>query len=141
MQTAQKIISLVIVCALFTITVSACANYSYKNPSAGYSKGPPPWAPARGFRAKYQYRYYPSSYVYFDVKRTLFFYRSGEVWMQSYKLPPAIHLNVDNYVTLNMGVDKPYEFHHNVAKKYPPGLNKKKYKKKVKDKEYYKRKQ
>ena len=156
MYTAQKIISLMIVYALFTITVSACVIY--KNPSRGYSKGPPPWAPAHGYRAKHHYRYYPSSYVYFDVKRALYFYRSGNVWIKSYKLPPAITLNVNNYVTLTMGVDKPYKFHHNVIKKYPPGLSKKNYKKrvtykksvkeekkmknkkKVKDKEYYRRK-
>jgi hypothetical protein len=132
MQTAQKIISLMVVCALFTITFSACVVY--KKPSRGYSKGPPPWAPAYGYRVRYQYRYYPSYYVYFDVKRSLYFYRSGNVWIKSYKLPPTIVLNVNNYVTLTMGVDKPYKFHHNVVKRYPPGLNKKKYKNSVKDK-------
>jgi len=35
-------------------------------------KGPPPWAPAHGHRAKYRYQYYPSTSVYFDVEGYIF---------------------------------------------------------------------
>jgi hypothetical protein len=42
--------------------------------------GPPPHAPAHGYRAKYSYRYYPSSYVYFDVSRKCYFYLDGDNW-------------------------------------------------------------
>jgi len=38
--------------------------------------GPPPHAPAYGYRAKYQYRYYPSAGVYYDTYRQLYFYLS-----------------------------------------------------------------
>lgn len=31
--------------------------------------GPPPWAPAHGYRAKHSYHYYPSAEVYFDTGR------------------------------------------------------------------------
>ena len=48
-----------------------------QHPSPEYrppaKQGPPPWAPAHGYRAKYQYYYYPSSYVYFDTKKKLYF--------------------------------------------------------------------
>lgn len=140
MQTSKKIISLLLASALLTITVSACAPYSFKGQSARYSKGPPPWAPAHGLRAKHRYRYYPSSSVYFDVKRAVYFFRSGDVWMEAHKLPPTIYLNVDYYVTLAMDADKPYKYHKKIVERYPHGLDKKKSKRKVKHKKYYERK-
>ncbi|MHA2220178.1 MAG: hypothetical protein ACXACY_30215 [Candidatus Hodarchaeales archaeon] len=119
METTKNMIYLFLTFALLILIVSACAPYAYKSPSAGSSIGPPPWAPAHGFRAKYKYRYYPSSYVYFDVNRGIYFYRVEGLWMESYKLPPTIYLNVDNYVILAMDVNKPYKFHKNVIKKHP----------------------
>jgi len=49
--------------------------------------GPPPWAPAHGYRAKYRYHYYPSSYVYYDLGRKLYFYYDGGNWQVSVSLP------------------------------------------------------
>ena len=140
MQTAKKIISLLLVSGLLTITVGACASYTFKDKSARYSKGPPPWAPAHGLKSKHKYRYYPSSSVYFDMKRAVYFYRTGDVWIESHKLPLTIYLNVDNYVILAMDADKPYKYHKKVAERYPHGLDKKKSKRKVKHKKYYERK-
>jgi len=102
----------------------------YKAPSPG----PPPWAPAHGRRAKYQYYYYPASYVYFDVGRSLYFYLSGDQWMVSASLPVGIRINAAEYVVLEMEDDKPYKFHSEVVKKYPPGQQKKLDKEKVKGK-------
>ena len=90
--------------------------------------GPPPWAPAHGHRAKYHYRYYPSSYVYFDTGRGLYFYYDGGDWQASVSLPTWIHIGISDCVTLEMGTARPYEYHHEVIKKYPPGQEKKKYK-------------
>ncbi len=39
--------------------------------------GPPPWAPAHGYRAKHRYRYYPSAEIYFDLGRGIYFYYEG----------------------------------------------------------------
>jgi hypothetical protein len=99
-------------------------------------KGPPPWAPAHGYRAKHRYYYYPSSYVYFDTGRKLYFYLEGDNWRFGASLPVGIHVDVGDHVTLEMDTDKPYEFHADVVKKYPPGQLKKKDKseKKWKDK-------
>jgi hypothetical protein len=41
---------------------------------------------------------------------------------------------VNDYVTLEMDSDKPYEYDHEVVKRYPPGKLKKKHKKKKKGK-------
>ena len=88
--------------------------------------GPPPWAPAHGYRAKHSYYYYPDSYVYFDVGRSLYFYYSGGGWQASVSLPSGIHIAAGEYVALEMDADRPYIYHSDVEKRYPPGQMKKK---------------
>lgn len=90
-----------------------------------HEPGPPPWAPAHGYRAKYRYYYYPASYVYFDVERRLYFYFYTGQWQVSLSLPSDIHINVSDHVILDMDTDKPYRFHPDVVKRYPPGQLKK----------------
>jgi hypothetical protein len=87
--------------------------------------GPPPWAPAHGYRAKYCYHYYPASHVYCDVARGLYFYYDGGGWRVGASLPVGIHIDVHDYVELEMDTDKPYVFHSEVVKRYPPGQAKK----------------
>ena len=97
-------------------------------------KGPPPWAPAHGYRAKYRYHYHPSSSVYYDLGRRLYFYYDGGSWQVSVALPARIHIDINDYVTLEMNTGKPYEYHSVVVKRYPPGHGKKDSKGKGKDK-------
>ena len=99
-----------------------------------HGHGPPPWAPAHGYRAKYRYHYYPSSYVYYDLGRKLYFYYDGGNWQLSVSLPASIHIDIGDYVTLEMNTGKPYEYHSEVLKRYPPGHEKKKSKPKGKEK-------
>ena len=89
--------------------------------------GPPPWAPAHGRRAKYMYRYYyyPAHYAYYDVGRGVYFYLGGDGWRMSAHLPGGIHLGYADYVYLELGTDKPYEYFSEHRKKYPPGQAKK----------------
>ena len=104
-----------------------------KPPPAHKKGGPPPWAPAHGYRAKHRYHYYPSSRVYYERERgTYFYYKDGE-WRVSVSLPSYVRIDVHEYVLLEMDSDKPYEYDHEVIKRYPPGqLKKKKPKKKRK---------
>lgn len=134
-------------CVFFT--VSGCGKSKtiiIEHPSSVYTppppakEGPPPWAPAHGYRAKHQYYYYPSSYVYYDNGRQLYFYLEGDNWRVGASLPAGIHINMGDHVTLEMDTDKPYEFHADVVKKYPPGQMKKKEKVKGKKKHKNKRK-
>lgn len=118
------------------VVVSSCAPHYKKQPTPGPSAGPPPWAPAHGKRAKYTYRYYPSTHVYFNIERGIYYYRSGDTWVDTYTLPTTIIVNRDNYIILKMDVDRPYAFHGDVVKKYPPGWKKKKQKKKRKKYSY-----
>ena len=101
-------------------------------PSPGH--GPPPWAPAHGYRAKYRYHYYSSSYVYYDIGRRLYFYYRAGDWQVSVSLPAGIDIEAREYVVLDMDTDKPYQYHSDVVKHYPPGQAQKATKEKGKGK-------
>jgi len=88
--------------------------------------GPPPWAPAHGYRAKHRYQYYPHHRVYYERERGTYFYYQDGQWRVSVSLPSNIRIDVDDYVTLEMDSDKPYEYDHEIIKRYPPGQLKKK---------------
>ena len=112
-------------CRSAKVMVGKHPSYHHDPPLKG---GPPPWAPAHGYRAKHRYLYYPSSYVYFDIGRKLYFYYSVGEWRVSATLPAEICIDVGHYVTLEMDIDKPYKFHQDVVKKHPPGHLKHKHK-------------
>ena len=94
-------------------------------PGASYEEGPPPWAPAHGNRAKHSYRYYPYHGIYFEERSGVYFYLSDGRWQMSGSLPVAIRITVNDFVTLDMDSDRPYEYHNDVKKRYPPGQQKK----------------
>lgn len=89
---------------------------------------PPAHAPAHGYRAKHRYRYYPDAYVYFDTAKAAYFYIDNANWRMSVSLPSSIRLG-SAYVSLELDTDKPYVYHHEHRKKYPPGKMKKSKKK------------
>lgn len=93
--------------------------------------GPPPHAPAHGYRAKHHYRYYPDAYVYYDTARHRYFYNDKGGWRMSVSLPGFIRLG-SSYVTLELDTDKPYRYYHEHKAKYPPGKMKNKNKNKNK---------
>ncbi|MBW2442006.1 MAG: hypothetical protein JRH12_16120 [Deltaproteobacteria bacterium] len=92
--------------------------------------GPPAHAPAHGYRAKHHYHYYPSASVYYDNERELYFYLEGDNWEVSVSLPGSIRVRLGDYVSIEMETDRPYLYHAEHVKKYPPGQMKKKNKKK-----------
>jgi hypothetical protein len=98
--------------------------------------GPPPHAPAHGYRAKYEYRYFPNNQIYFDPHRKLYFYLKGDSWKVAVSLPRDMSFTVENYVTLVMETDKPYTHYEAHSRKYPPGQMKKKNKKWAKHKKH-----
>jgi hypothetical protein len=120
-------------CQSAGVIVEEEPTYRHEPPPPRES-GPPPWAPAHGYRARHCYHYYPSSYVYYDTGRKLYFYYDRGNWQVSVSLPTRIHIDINDYVSLEMGTDKPYEYHPEVVKKYPPGHQKQKAKGKGKGK-------
>ncbi|MGD0230023.1 MAG: hypothetical protein ABSC19_06635 [Syntrophorhabdales bacterium] len=105
--------------SLGILTASGCQAPPPVRPSG------PAWAPTQASRTRHQYRYYPESAVYMDTGRKLFFYHNGERWTATPLLPPTIQVDWKNYVVLEMGTDKPYRYHADVIKRYPPDRRKK----------------
>jgi len=97
--------------------------------------GPPAHAPAHGYRAKHQYRYYPSQKVYHDSDRGLYFYLKGDNWEIGASLPSHLKVGLGESVTIELDTDKPYVHNAEHIKKYPPQKSKgKKHKKLAKKK-------
>jgi hypothetical protein len=96
----------------------------YKHPPAA-KNGPPAHAPAHGYRAKHQYRYYPSCSVYFDIGRAVYFYLEGDNWRVGVELPNHLRVRLGRSVVIEMDTDRPYIEHRYHKQKYPPGQLKK----------------
>ena len=88
-------------------------------------QGPPAHAPAHGYRAKHQYRYYPSRSVYYDTGRGLYFYLKGDHWEVGASLPSRLRVGLGDSVSIELDTDKPYIHHKDHQKKYPPKASKK----------------
>lgn len=99
---------------------SAPPAHDPKTAPSSVAKGPPPWAPAHGRRAKYDYRYYPQASVYRDEVRGLWFYYEDGKWTAGANLPVGIRVELGDYVTVSMDIDTPYLHHEAVAESYPP---------------------
>ena len=89
-------------------------------------QGPPAHAPAHGYRAKHQYRYYPSRSVYYDTARGLYFYLKGDNWEVGASLPGSLRVGLGDSVSIELETDKPYIHHEAHVKKYPAKQSKKK---------------
>lgn len=81
--------------------------------------GPPPWAPAHGYRAKRGYYYYPGCNVYYRPDDHMWFYLEGDNWRLGASLPTHIHIDFNRSVSLEMDSDRPYVRHRDVAAYYP----------------------
>ena len=94
----------------------------------GYHSGPPPHAPAHGYRQKYRYYYYPEVSVYFDLDRRLYFYLDRG-WRTAARLPREFRVGLYGPVTLELDLAEPYRRYDEHHRAYPPGQRKKKNKK------------
>jgi hypothetical protein len=95
-------------------------------PPPNIKHGPPPHAKAHGLRAKYHYRYYPDTGVYFDTGRSVYFYLgSNGTWRMAVSLPRFLKVQLGDNVTIVMETDRPYSQYPDHKKKYPPKKNKK----------------
>ena len=84
-------------------------------------KGPPSHAPAHGYHKQYSYYYYPSSYVYYDSGRGIYFYMEGSSWRSGSRLPSFIRIDSGEVIVMKLDTDKPHTLFHSHKYKYPPG--------------------
>lgn len=90
--------------------------------------GPPPWAPAHGYRAKTRYVYFSDYEVYYDHDRGVYISLSGSNWSVSARLPSIlsrVDLTAAVKVDLDFDGDEPHKNHAQFKKKYPKKKKKK----------------
>ena len=109
-----------------------------KSKSKSKKGGPPAHAPAHGYRAKHQYRYYPSNNVYEDTEKGIYFYLKGDRWEVGASLPLPLKEGLGESVSLELETDKPYIQHSEHVKQYLP--KKTKFKKSKNGKKWAKKK-
>lgn len=56
----------------------------------------------------YSYNYYPSSNVYYDKERKLYFFTNGDEWYDSPFLPPNFNIDPKEVVTVQRESEKPF---------------------------------
>jgi hypothetical protein len=83
--------------------------------------GPPPWAPAHGFRRNRGYYFYPEGNVYYRPADRTWFYLEGSNWRAGVTLPEFVHVDFGHSVSLTMETDRPYVYHQQVVTYYPAG--------------------
>lgn len=83
------------------------------------SAAPPAHAPAHGYRAKHQYRYYPGSSVYYDTGRKIWFYIKAGDWTFGASLPADLKARLGDSVSIGLDTDRPFDYNDEHLKKYP----------------------
>lgn len=78
-------------------------------------------------RARHHYRYFPASQVYYDTTKNIYFYQTNNIWLSATLLPRRIHIDLHNFVAIELDSPKPYVNHRKMVKRYPPGLQKEKH--------------
>ncbi|MCF6133188.1 hypothetical protein [Flavobacterium wongokense] len=82
-------------------------------PESTWAQGPPPWAPAHGYRAKTRHIYFPQYNMYYDMNRSSYLYLNGGHWSVSAALPSIfVGVNLGNaaQIQLNYNGYDPYRY-------------------------------
>ncbi len=92
-------------------------------PDNGYGqrKGPPPWAPAHGYRAKMRQVYFPQYNFYYDTHRQVYIYMGGRGWEISVGLPArysSVDLNGCAKILLDINSDTPQIYNRDHRMRY-----------------------
>lgn len=86
--------------------------------------GPPPWAPAHGYRAKTRYVYFSEHNFYYDNSRGIYIYLSGRNWEVSASIPSlfkSVDLNAAVKIDLDFTADDPQKYNADHKRKYKKG--------------------
>lgn len=107
--------------ALLLFLVTGCTAVVHSPTSRKH--GPPPWAPAHGYRAKYHtYHYYPSVQVYYYPKVRRYYWLKGGNWKVGTRLPRHFIIEDSKKVVLELDFE-PHKRHAKIKKSYPPNYH------------------
>lgn len=115
MKTSRYIIGIII---LFILAMAVPSNVIGQGKGKG---GPPPWAPANGYRAKTSHIYFPDQNFYFDIQKSVYIYMSGDKWQVSATIPSIyarIDFNSALKVELELNTDSPQQYNSDHVIKY-----------------------
>jgi len=90
-------------------------------PEEMFAQGPPPWAPAHGYRAKTKHIYFPEHNFYYDIEAHNYIYLDGGHWSISATIPrPFININLGlaPHVELDYVGHNPYRYNSVHVVKY-----------------------
>lgn len=102
-----------------------------------FSQGPPPWAPAHGYRAKTRHIYFPEQNMYYDLQKGVYIYYDNGNWQVNVNLPTifgSVNLGTTQQVQLDYCGNDPQQYNADHVSKYKPGKKAKKKPKKKKKK-------
>lgn len=83
--------------------------------------GPPPWAPAHGYRAKTRHVYFPDQNFYFDLQQGMYIYLNNGKWVVAAKLPSffgSFNLTTARKIELDLSSDTPQRYNGDHVVKY-----------------------
>lgn len=106
---------------LFLLVITFTLPLDTLAQAGGKKNGPPPWAPAHGYRAKTRHVYFAEHNFYFDVKNGVYIYASGDKWQVGVKLPSIfarVDLNKAVKVELELNTDSPQKYNAEHKTKY-----------------------
>jgi hypothetical protein len=90
-------------------------------PTDVFSQGPPPWAPAHGYRAKTRHIYFPDQNMYYDIQKGVYIYFNNGKWAVSVKVPSifvGINLGRSTQIELDFYGDRPQRYNYAHKTKY-----------------------
>jgi hypothetical protein len=83
-------------------------------------QGPPPWAPAHGWRRQNEtYYYYPTTQVYYYPSARRYYWLEGREWRYGERLPRYYAIRDNERVILDLDYE-PHRQHAKIREMYPP---------------------
>ncbi len=83
-------------------------------PTEMFSQGPPPWAPAKGYRAKTRHIYFPEHNFYYDIQQRSYFYLNNGRWVVSVAVPsPFLRISLGNTTQIQLDYFGAYPYYYN----------------------------
>jgi len=120
MKTISRVTILIMIFGLL-ISTSGCFHHHkhvrHRPPAPETSNAPkvqylPQWlSPAQKVSTPnkiYTYQYYPTTNIYYDKSRKLYFFTDGEDWQEDTTLPPRLQIDQNEGVTVRLKTDKPF---------------------------------
>ena len=101
------------------LSFSGCVALVEQPQEVAVEGGPPPWAPAHGWRRQHEtYYYYPASQVYYYPSARRYYWLEGRKWEFGDRLPRRFVIDEGTRIALDLDYE-PHTQHAKIVKRYP----------------------